>query len=226
MYSCTLWPTYQVLDWQRSVSGGYASWNEAGIQATRSSGGIERTVSPRYPSTRRVLSPTGPVIRVAPNEVSLNDPEAFVAIYRQGTRFLKEPNFYGAFAGPITNLFTSIEPGRHSALKRLMAASFSRQSTVEHQKISYTTIASSMAQLTSAAEAGREIELSTLFRRFTLKSITEFCFGEGFEDETEEEQGETEDEVYTKLLDTFDQAPRALVMVSGLSFDSLLHLDH
>lgn len=71
----------------------------------------------------------GPVVRVAPGEVSVADPAHYRTIYSNPKTNHKDPGFYGAasFTGP-DNIFQMVNREQHTARRKLVAAPYSLQS--------------------------------------------------------------------------------------------------
>lgn len=69
--------------------------------------------------TPSLTKTSGPVIRVAPNELSIYDIDAYLSeIYAQNTKFTKAPYFYEAFDHPHGTVFSKLDKAAHSAEKR------------------------------------------------------------------------------------------------------------
>lgn len=58
------------------------------------------------------------MLRISPNEVSLNDLEASGVVYGQTPKFEKSKYFYRAFEDQASNLFTIRDRQQHSQDKR------------------------------------------------------------------------------------------------------------
>lgn len=71
----------------------------------------------------------GPVVRVAPGEVSVADPAHYRTIYSNPKTSHKDPGFYGAasFTG-LDNIFQMTNREQHAARRKLVAAPYSLQS--------------------------------------------------------------------------------------------------
>lgn len=71
----------------------------------------------------------GPVVRVAPGEVSVADPAHYRTIYSNPKTSHKDPGFYsaGSFTGP-DNIFQMVNREQHAARRKLVAAPYSLQS--------------------------------------------------------------------------------------------------
>lgn len=71
----------------------------------------------------------GPIVRVAPGEVSVADPAHYRTIYSSPKTSHKDPSFYGAatFTGP-DNIFQMVNREQHAARRKLVAAPYSLQS--------------------------------------------------------------------------------------------------
>ncbi|WDK22095.1 cytochrome P450 [Colletotrichum graminicola] len=72
----------------------------------------------------------GTVVRISPYQVSVADPDAFVAIHRIGSGFYKSP-FYEDLTGPAgigIGLFSITDPKRHAARRKLFARAFTKAS--------------------------------------------------------------------------------------------------
>nr|BAD98713.1 putative cytochrome P450 monooxygenase [Fusarium graminearum] len=162
----------------------------------------------------------GPLVRIGPNEVSIKDREAFVTINKQGSRFLKDPAFYDAFSSNHGNLFTFSNVDEHSKRKRLMSPSFSRASTEQHDAIVHATITPLVEEVVLSVRKGESIDLYSVMRRFAIKSIISFCYGNNSicPDYVES--------VIPKLFQVLDESPKDLLVLQHFPLlrKSLTHL--
>ncbi|KAM0286509.1 hypothetical protein ACHAQH_000937 [Verticillium albo-atrum] len=69
----------------------------------------------------------GPVLRVQPNHISINNDEAIQAIYGHGNGFLKA-NFYDAFVSIRRGLFNTRSRTEHSRKRKIVSHTFSAKS--------------------------------------------------------------------------------------------------
>lgn len=69
----------------------------------------------------------GPVVRFAPNSLSINDPAALRAIYGHGANVQKSATFYHAFRAHPAAISTLLatERGHHARKRRIMGQAFS-----------------------------------------------------------------------------------------------------
>ncbi|KAI1611809.1 cytochrome P450 oxidoreductase [Exophiala viscosa] len=71
----------------------------------------------------------GPIVRIGPNEVSIDDPdESLGIIYGHGTKFTKSPWYQASDAPGQHSIFTDTDIARHARERRLVANSFSMTS--------------------------------------------------------------------------------------------------
>ncbi|KAF5711777.1 cytochrome P450 monooxygenase monooxygenase [Fusarium globosum] len=114
----------------------------------------------------------GQLVRVSPNEVAINNRDAFTTINRQGTKFLKEKDFYNGFRGKHGNLFTFQDPEDHSQRKRLMSPSFSQASLAAHQVIIYECMKPLINEIIGNIRSQQPTPIFPAFQHFSsLKSI-------------------------------------------------------
>jgi hypothetical protein len=86
------------------------------------------------PLPRMKTNMVGKIVRIAPNEVSIDDPEAVKVIYGHATEFIKAPWYYAS--GPIhtdtgIDLFTDTNEKRHAANRRKVANAYSMTALLE-----------------------------------------------------------------------------------------------
>ncbi|MCJ1301335.1 hypothetical protein MMC08_004134 [Hypocenomyce scalaris] len=121
----------------------------------------------------------GPIVRVGPNEVSINDPEVHnSALYCQGSTFMKAPYFYDPFKTGPSGIFQSTDRQEHTYLRRLVSRPFSRKSILDFEP----QITDSILEMTSALDPWVEkkipVDLSKMLRCLALDFITRFTYGE------------------------------------------------
>jgi len=77
------------------------------------------------------------VVRIAPNEVSLDDPEAIKVLYGHATEFKKAPWYYasgGIHPEVSIDLFTDTDEKRHAKNRRRVANAYSMTALVEMEE--------------------------------------------------------------------------------------------
>jgi len=81
-----------------------------------------------FEQTDRELHRTyGPIVRIAPNEYSVDDPEAIKTIYGHASKFVKAPWYYasGSPDPHLADVFTERDPQLHAAKRRKIANLYS-----------------------------------------------------------------------------------------------------
>lgn len=74
---------------------------------------------------KTILIYSGPVVRIAPNEVSFSSPEAALELFKTGKGFHKT-DFYGVFPPPENpDIFTETRESVHGVKKRYAATPYS-----------------------------------------------------------------------------------------------------
>ena len=117
------------------------------------------------------------MLRISPNEVSLNDLEASGVIYGPTSKFEKSKYFYRAFEDQASNLFTIRDRQQHSQDKSLISHAFSRANVIQHEESIYDKAGYLMDRIAQRAKDGQTIPLFPAFRCMTLDTISEFAFG-------------------------------------------------
>ncbi|CEI66260.1 unnamed protein product [Fusarium venenatum] len=116
-----------------------------------------------------------------------------------------DPTFYDAFKSDHGMLFSFSGVDEHSKRKRLMSPSFSRASEEEHDAILHETIKPVVEELTTSIRKGETIALFPVIRRFALKSIVAFCYGQN------PVSPDYMESVIPKLFKVLDESPKALL---------------
>lgn len=148
----------------------------------------------------------GPVIRVAPNELSIFDIDAYLSeLYAQNTNFTKAPYFYDAFNNPEGTVFSQLDKAAHSAEKRLMSHAFSRRNIVGMQHQLYDHVHKWIDNLRTHARAQKPIPLSRAAQCLTLDNVSFFSYG------STEGALDSED-FHNELLEQFEAFPKLVAL--------------
>ncbi|EOD50259.1 putative cytochrome p450 protein [Neofusicoccum parvum UCRNP2] len=124
----------------------------------------------------------GPVVRVAPNELSFSRPTAAREILSAGKGFHKTP-FYAVFPPPENpDIFTETREHVHAAKKRVAGTSYSMASMQGMTPYIEDTIALLFAKLDGFATAGggggrQEMDLGDWLHYFAFDVLGEVAFG-------------------------------------------------
>lgn len=122
----------------------------------------------------------GPVVRIAPDEVAVNDLEGFANIHKIGGGFLKSA-WYEAAVGREPGIFAMRDPHLHAARRRLFAQAFSNSAMQRnwaeeiHEKARLA-----VARIKEDATSG-EADIMKWWTLMATDVIAHLAFGESFD---------------------------------------------
>jgi cytochrome P450 len=119
---------------------------------------------------------TGPVIRIAPDEIHLSDPENYEKIYHTGSKFSKSPGFYSAF-GYGTAAFSTPSNELHRVRRAALNPLFSRRRVLDLEDVVQSKVAKLDHRLSVAASGGAAVDLHHALRAISVDTITDYGFG-------------------------------------------------
>ncbi|KAL5336253.1 cytochrome P450 [Aspergillus crustosus] len=116
-----------------------------------------------------------PIVRITPNEIHLSDPENCEKIYFVGSRYGKDPGFYGAF--DTKNLtFSTPSPAIHRIKRAVLNPFFSRKKVLELEEIVQDKVQKLVARMKRAFGSTSSIDLHHGFRAISIDIITDYAF--------------------------------------------------
>ncbi|KAK7730651.1 hypothetical protein SLS57_001481 [Botryosphaeria dothidea] len=122
----------------------------------------------------------GPIVRIAPNEYSIDDPEAIKIIYGHGTAFTKGPWYYASGSPHQANLFSDRDIKNHSAERRKFASLFSMSSLVTMEQSVDVCVEFLKDRFTEMARFGETFDLQWWMQCFAFDTIGEISVSKRF----------------------------------------------
>ncbi|CCF35218.1 cytochrome P450 4A10 [Colletotrichum higginsianum] len=131
----------------------------------------------------------GPLVRISPNEVSVDNVDANNTIYAQNNPWVKPAYHYKAFQSSTAySIFTELDPQTHAAHSRLLAPAFSqtRVSATDAQRLLWDKCKAMVEGMDDRLGAEKHedgssntitMSLSRCFRSFALDVVTTWTFG-------------------------------------------------
>ena len=126
----------------------------------------------------------GPVVRVAPNELSFNSAQSWKDIYgqRKGHSPFPKSAFYdgGNFADQAHSIVSERDPAKHCEMRKYLSNAFSDRSLKEQEHLISGVIDDFCEQVGERGSDQDGIDLSRWFNLLTFDVIGELAFGESF----------------------------------------------
>ncbi|OCT49456.1 cytochrome P450 oxidoreductase [Cladophialophora carrionii] len=142
-------------------------------------------------------------LRVAPNELHIDDVSLYKVIYNQLSPFPKSPAFYAAFNIPHT-VFTETDPSKHKERRRLLNSLFSRSGALRLEPVIRTKLFS-VGEKIDRLCVTKPVDTYDAFRLLTTEVILEFAFARSANMITEHA-----DSFKSWFLDAFDVASQSI----------------
>lgn len=124
----------------------------------------------------------GPVVRIAPNELSFNSAQSWKDIYgfRPGHKTFIKSEFYdgGSFADQAHSIVSERDPTEHGKMRKYLSHAFSDRSLSEQEDLIADVIDTFITQVGRAGPKG--LDASAAFGRLTFDIIGTLAFGATF----------------------------------------------
>ncbi|ETI21441.1 hypothetical protein G647_07788 [Cladophialophora carrionii CBS 160.54] len=122
----------------------------------------------------------GPVVRIAPNEVSFSNPEAAIELFKTGKGFHKT-DFYGVFPPPENpDIFTETREAVHGVKKRYAATPYSLASMQQSTPRIEETEKLLLSKLDEFADNNKVCDLGDWLHFFAFDVLGEVAFSKKF----------------------------------------------
>ncbi|KAL0930039.1 cytochrome P450 4A10 [Colletotrichum truncatum] len=165
----------------------------------------------------------GPLVRISPNEVSVDDVDANNVIYSQNNPWVKPAYHYEAFrSSPQYSIFTELDPFTHTAHARLLTPAFSqtRVTAPDAQRLVWDKCNAMVQGIRKhlTGEQSREngfskstttVGLNSVFRSFALDVVTTWTFGHC---------ADSLPSFHSELFEIFDAAAESVIYFQHIPF--------
>lgn len=174
----------------------------------------------RYATVDALHKNLGPLVRIQPNHVSINDDAAIPLIYGHGNGFLKS-SFYDAFVSIRRGLFNTRDRAEHTRKRKIVAHTFSAKSVAQFEPYIHANLelfVKKWDELSGRAAAaawdgnnGAKVDCLNWFNYLAFDVIGDLAFGAPFgmlergEDMAEVRASPEADPVYAPAIEILNR---------------------
>lgn len=141
----------------------------------------------------------GPILRINPREVHINDIDFYDQIYAGGPQHPR--NKIRFMATHDQSMFDTYDAAMHRYRRAAMSASFSKQSIRALEPVIRGTVEQLCSRIRALIGTGAVINLKELYSGLTMDIIGQYCFGESMDNLKQEQFGKA-------FLDFFHEMPQ------------------
>ena len=116
----------------------------------------------------------GPIVRIAPNEIHLADPDNYDKIYSVSSEFYKDPAFYETLGVDV--MFSTISNDEHRRRRAPLSHFFSRRAVLDLEDIVQEKVAKLCRRIQKSLDSNRPANLRASTRAVSIDVITEYAF--------------------------------------------------
>lgn len=121
----------------------------------------------------------GPIVLIAPAEVSCSSLPSFRTIHRISKPYLKSP-WYQNFVSKPANLFTMIDPKEHAGRRKLFASAFSKSSLKTNWESEVRKKVEMAVEKIKKNALEGEVDILKFWTFMSTDVVGHLCFGESF----------------------------------------------
>lgn len=118
----------------------------------------------------------GPVVRISPHEVHLQDPAHHQTIHRVGTKFTKDPACYQTSFVSSLSMFTTQDNALHRARRSVLAPLFTRARVLELEHSVQNKVSKLCKRMQELLASSQPVDIHHAVRCISLDTITEYAF--------------------------------------------------
>lgn len=126
----------------------------------------------------------GPVVRISPNELAFNTPQAFRDIYgsRPGGCFPKDPTHYLPPANGVDHVISAVDNGVHARQRRLLSHAFSERALRDQEGLVKGYVDTLISKLRAEiSKKGSTVDIKNWMNYTTFDITGDLMFGESFD---------------------------------------------
>jgi cytochrome P450 len=123
---------------------------------------------------------TGPIIRITPTELHVDDPDFYEVLYARNGRRHKYAYFSGRF-GYASDSFSTVSHELHQQRRKSLSPFFSAKRIADFQPVIQAKTEKLCQKLSEAANDGRIVTLSRAWMAVTTDIITEYAFAKSYD---------------------------------------------
>ena len=141
---------------------------------------ITRVAASKHRWTQRLHEKYGPIVLIAPNEVTISHPEVHHKIHAMGSGFYKGPLYDSVDGGRARSLFSMRDPKEHAQRRKLFSRAFTQVSLRENWEPTVRQMVNlAIDQIKHDAELGTA-DVYKWWHLLTSDVISTLSFGESF----------------------------------------------
>ncbi|CVL03541.1 hypothetical protein FPRO06_10847 [Fusarium proliferatum] len=142
----------------------------------------------------------GPIVRINPYEVHINDDSFYDEIYASGPHHPR--NKVRFMSTHDESMFDSYAAETHRVRRAALSGSFSKQSIRALEPQILQTVQQLAGRMNSLIQSGEAVNIKALYSGLTMDVIAQYCFGESMDNMKQDQFGK-------ELLDFFHEMPQA-----------------
>lgn len=120
----------------------------------------------------------GPVVRIAPNEIHIADPDDYDKVFAIGSKFTKDRLFYSTLG--IDTTFTTMSNELHRRRRAPLNAFFSRRAVLDLEDVVQAAARKLCERIDRALGEGRPVDLGAGLRAVSVDVIAEYAFDQSW----------------------------------------------
>ncbi|KAL9115055.1 MAG: hypothetical protein Q9187_007356, partial [Circinaria calcarea] len=177
---------------------------------------------------------SGPIIRISPTELHINDPDYYDSLYNREGKWEKNPFYVNSFGNTVSG-FGTVNHDLHRLRRAAINPFFSKQKVAQLQPVIQRLADKLCRKLERIRETDEVVPIECAFDAFTMDVITEYSLDTNFgyldhpgwsSDFRELERGFGEmgylQKLFPPLLDIMNSLPNWLVLLLNPKFKLLL----
>lgn len=121
----------------------------------------------------------GPIVRISPTELHINDPDYYDSLYNREGRWEKNPFYVNSF-GNTTSGFGTVDHDLHRLRRAAINPFFSKQKVAALQPVIQRLVDKFCRKLEKVRETDEVVPMECAFDAFTMDVITEYSLDTNF----------------------------------------------
>lgn len=118
----------------------------------------------------------GKFVRIGPNRLRVQDPDAFYEVHYVGSQFARDPDFYHIFGGVGNPVFTTLDAREHRVRRSYLNPTFSKKKILLTEPMVREKVELMLRRFEEFERSGKTVNIYIACGALTVDVITDFAF--------------------------------------------------